>query len=205
MRTSVAVAGGFLLLGIGYALGSSQILSPALVLAQGKGEAKKDAKPKAGGDLSIPQPDITEETRTKIKTAADALNAAMQALQDESKYTPAIKGVNSFGVLTGGGSAITDLKAGAIVDPETYAALYAGLASDAVAPDLAKDADGRLTYKGQVIRIYPVSKLRAMYQIRAAITGEDLLPAATTDDSGKAKPKPKPAETETEKPESEQN
>jgi hypothetical protein len=181
VMTSVKITGGLVLLAVGYCLGASQLLSPGMLLAQGKGKSK-------AADAQAIQP-LTDETKTKIKTAAEALKAAMEALTAEGRYDEsAIKGVNSFTVLTGGGNSLADLKAGNGVDPETFAALYAGLATDQVVVDLAKDAEGRLTYKNRVIRMYPISAIRGAYARRAEITGEELLPTAL-DDSTKAKPK----------------
>jgi hypothetical protein len=156
-------------------------------------------KGKAGAQASAPQP-LTEESKTKIKAAADALKAAMESLQAESRYDEqAVKGINAFAVLTGGNNSVRDLQSGGGVDPETFAALYAGLASDKIIGDLGRDAEGKLTYKGRVVRMYPVSVIRAAYAHRSEITGEDLLPAAV-DDAAKAKAK-KAADTEEKKDE----
>jgi hypothetical protein len=179
MRTSVTILGGAALLAFGYVLGASHILSPAAAL--GQEEADKAAAAAATGV------EVTEETKTKIKAAATALKVAMDALVDEGKYTAATKGVNCFGVLSGGVHAIRDLERNAVVDPETYAALYANLATDTVAADLGRDENGNLTYKHKVIRIYPVSAIRGKYAIRADITGEELLPAAPDEAAAKAK------------------
>jgi hypothetical protein len=183
MRISLKITGGLVLLTIGYVLGASQILSPGTLLAQGK------SKSKAAADAQAAAQPLSEETKTKIKAAADALKAAMEALVAENRYDSAIKGVNAFAVLSGGGNSIDDLKAGVRgVDPETFAALYAGLATDQVVVDLGRDAEGRMTYKNRVVRMYPVSVIRGAYARRADITGEDLLPAAVEEPS-KSKPK----------------
>ena len=180
MRTSATITGCLALLAIGYSVGASQILSPGLLLAQGgKGKSKLAA------DAAAAQP-LSDETKTKIKAAADALKSAMEALQAEGRYD-SVKGANSFAILTGGGNSLADLKGAAGVDPETFAGLYAGLASDSVVSDLGRDPEGKLTYKNRVVRMYPVSVIKAAYARRADITGEDLLPALI-DDSAKSKP-----------------
>src|SRR4029077_17481225 len=121
----------------------------------------------------------------------DSLKAAKEALEAEGRYpNSAIKGINTFTVLTGGGVHLAAPKGGTGVDPETFAALYAGLASDTVIVDLGRDPDGKLTYKGRVVRMYPVSVIRAAYARRADITGEDLLPSPV-DNSAKSKAKKK--------------
>ena len=190
MRTSVKITGALALLAVGYALGASGALSPLALFAQGAG-GKKAAAPRA----EEPAAQFTDETKTKIRAAADALKAAMEALQNDGKHESAIKGINSFAVLSGGDSSLPDLKNGPVVDPETFAALYAGMASDLVVADLGRDAEQRLTYKNKVIRMYPVSAIRSRYALRAAITGEELLPTIA-DDSKPSKPKKKAEETE---------
>ena len=57
--------------------------------------------------------------------------------------------INAFLVLSGGGNALDDLESGHGVDPETFAALYAGLAIPEIGDHLAKDDQSRLTYKGK--------------------------------------------------------
>src|SRR4029079_17587687 len=102
---------------------------------------------------------------------------AMEDLGTEGRYKDsATKGVNAFTVLTGGGGSLDDLQTTNGVDPETFAALYAGLASDQVSVDLGRDPDGKLTYKNRVVRMYPISQIRAAYARRADITGEELIP-----------------------------
>lgn len=191
MRTSITITSGVALLMFGYFLGASQLLSPASLFAQGA-KAKPGADPSEGG--------LSDETKSKIKAAADALKAASDALESEGKLKEsATKGVNTFTILTGGGSTLDDLKSPGGVDPETFAALYSGLASDKVAVDLSRDPEGKLTYKGRVIRMYPISVLRTAYARRADITGEELIPAAP--DDGSKKPAKKTEAEDEEKPE----
>lgn len=175
MRKSASIIGGVCLLAAGYVLGASQILSPAALFAQAENEkAEKTDKPAAAPAAN--QPNISEETRAKIKAAADALKAAMDALTEEQQYSAATQGMNAFAILSGGNNSLKDLKSGAVVDPETFAALYSGLAVDSVAADLGRDPDGRLTYKGTLIRMYPLVRLKSVYANRAAITGEEITP-----------------------------
>ncbi|RPI77249.1 MAG: hypothetical protein EHM42_14010 [Planctomycetaceae bacterium] len=176
MRRSYPWLGGVCLVLVGYILGSVDLLSPARLLAQAGGDSKKAI-------------DLGEETQTKIRLAADALKAAADSLINEQKYQPAIKGLNTFAILSGGRNAVDDLENGAIVDPETFAALYADLASDEVAVHLGRDDKDRLTYKNKVIRIYPVQFLQQMYSQRADLTGEELTPSPANAARSKTKPK----------------
>src|SRR5690606_17445319 len=109
------------------------------------------------------------ETIGKIQAALQALQAAREALEGEGHYVPATQGLNVFAITAGGVDAVQDLESGRGVDPETFAALYAGLATDEVAAKLGRDADQRLTYNNRLIRMYPISRLKKMYSIREAI------------------------------------
>lgn len=155
-----AVAVG--LVGLGYLLGASGLLSPESLRAQAvPAEAGAEAKPE------IPHlAGISDETRDKVKSANDAVKAAITALQDDNRYVPVTNTVNSFAATVGGINVLADLEAERGVDPETFAALYAGLVSDAIARDLGKDDEGRVTYKGKVVRMYPISRLRELFQAR---------------------------------------
>lgn len=193
MRTSLTVTSGVGLLLIGYIAGGSHLLSPAALLAQGgKGKARPGADAQAA-------PPLSDEAKNKIKAAADALKAAQEALEAEGRYgNSATKGINAFTILTGGslssGGTIDDLKSAGGVDPETFGALYAGLASDTIVAELGRDSENRLTYKGRVVRMYPISAIRAAYGRRSEITGEDLLPVVEDSSKKPAKKKTEPKE-----------
>jgi len=155
MQTFLRVFLGLGLVSVGYILGSTGILTPELLQAQ-------DAQ-------ATP---MTKETRDSVKNATFAVDSALQALQGEEFYSPAIIGVNAFAVTSGGANALQDLEEGRGVDPETFAGLYAGLAVDEIAEHLDKDDEGRLTYKNKVIRMYPISRLKQMFAEREAIASE---------------------------------
>jgi hypothetical protein len=178
MRTGVTFAAALSLVIFGYVLGASQALAPAAVLAQA--DAKKAAEP-AGGP--------SQETQDKLKSAANALKTAMDALQGEGLLNPATQGTNSFAVFSGGLNVKEDLERGRGVDPETFAALYAGLATDDVASEIGRDTEGRVTYKGKVVRMYPVSRIKALYAARASLTGEELTGLVVDPAKAKAKKK----------------
>lgn len=150
------------LVAFGYVLGVSGIASPNRLQAQGR--------PKVEG--------ISDDTANKIKAAVEALAAAGQALQGEQKLVPATTALNASAIVAGGVNALDDLESGRGVDPETFAALYAGLAVDEIKAKLAKDDERRLTYDGKVIKLYPISRLKFMYQERDRMLGIKI-PAAT--------------------------
>lgn len=149
-RSFVALA----LVALGYVLGAHQ--STSNVQAQGAG----DGAP-------------SQEAVKAITDVYTAVQNAKTVLSGEGKYNLATRSLNLSALGSGGVDAIGDLEAGRGVDPETFAALYADQATDEIAADLGKDEQGRLTYKGKVIRMYSVSKLKQMFQERVRYSGED--------------------------------
>jgi hypothetical protein len=160
MRHWRHVVGMLTLVGLGYALGATQALQIPAVFGQ------QDAK-------SGP----SDEATKKIQDAYDRMKGAMDTLRQEGLHKPIIKGLNSYAVLAGGIDSERDLEEGKGVDPETFAALYAGDAVDSIAQDLSRDEEGRLTYKNKVVRIYPISRLKKIHHQRQILTGE-ILPDA---------------------------
>ena len=151
----------FAVLGIfaaGYFVGSSNIAPTKQLTAQ-------DAEP------------LSKDATDRIREALTSLNTAREVLEAEGRYSAVTKGVNVFSISVGGIDARADLEKNRGVDPETFAALYAGMAADDVADQLDKDEQGRLTYNGRVVRLYPISRLSALYQERLKFDG-------TGDDSG---------------------
>jgi hypothetical protein len=112
---------------------------------------------------------LPEEVMTRLKETHSALLAAMQELQRQNMYQPAVTGVNSFAISVGGLNVLEDLETTRSVDPETFAALYADRATEEVAQHIAKDEAGRLTYKGKVIRMYPIARIKQLFAKRDEI------------------------------------
>lgn len=129
------------------------------------------------------------ETATQLSAQTRATYARVnRAFEDLSSYLKAIEfentafvGTNYFAVSVGGIDALQDLEQGRGVDPETFAALYAGWAVPSVAEHLnlkrVKDAagrtslkvdspDGRLRYKGAAVRLYSPDRLRELFDRR---------------------------------------
>ena len=88
---------------------------------------------------------VSDEVSEKIGEVFAALQAARGALDQDGLYNPASITLSATGILAGGVDAISDLESGRGVDPETFAALYAGQATDEIAVELDKDELGRLT------------------------------------------------------------
>ena len=162
MQRVARIACVLALVGFGYLLGTAHVGGLGLLHAQQQtGEQEVDPN----------QPSIASLDR--IRAAADAVAQAAESLSQEARYITATEGLNSFTVLSGGANAIDDLESGRGVDPVTFAALYADMAVPEVAEHLEKDAQGRLTYKGKVVRMYPVSRLRAVFQTQGRLRGEE--------------------------------
>jgi hypothetical protein len=161
MRRTTTILGGLLIFAVGYAAGTSQW---SLIRAAA---AFDDAQ-------QAPAIELADETRSKIHEARLALQDAMGALESEGRYSAITDGLNAFLVLSGGGNAMEDLESGHGVDPETFAALYAGQAIPEVDDHLAKDDQGRLTYKGKVVRMYSQSRLEQSFSVRTLLTNPGL-------------------------------
>lgn len=156
MRSLQKTALAAVLFGLGYLAGTTQTDPIQTANAQG------------AADANAPSDAVAKE----IGTVYTALQSAKDLLSQEGRYVPATKTLNVSAIVAGGVDAVADLEAGRGVDPETFAALYADQASDEVRPEIATDEHGRLTYKGKVIRMYSVSRLKQMYQERVRYTGE---------------------------------
>lgn len=186
-RFSVILSGlGFLLLG--YLLGTAGLLAPQSLLAeaeQKKSELPADEKTPADKPAEAPaqvQPQGPSKlTLEKIQIAYDALADAADALEKEGYYRAATKEVNVFAVLSGGVDAVNDLQSGNGVDPETFAAIYAGTIKPEVQELLQRDSSNHYTYDGKLVQMYPVSELRRRFIIRAQLTGQVQQQAASTD------------------------
>lgn len=141
---------GLVMLSLGYLLGSgSSTTQPAFA---------QDAS------------GVSEETANKIRDAHRALRAAMEALASEQRYEGITDSPNAFLILAGGGNAREDLESGRGVDPETFAALYANQALPEIADQLDHDDQGRVTFNGEVVRMYSRSRLQQIFAERTKIT-----------------------------------
>lgn len=156
MRRWKSIAMGVALLATGYVLGLSGVVPMRPVIAQDPG------------------PGVSDNTKEKLTAAHVALQEAADALAIDGRYQAVTEDLNAFLILGGGGDAIADLEGGNGVDPETFAALYAGQAQPEIQELLDFDDDGRLTYNGQVVRMYSRSRLRQIYADRLALTSGTL-------------------------------
>jgi len=161
MRRTTTILGGLLVFAVGYAAGTS-------------GWSLTRAAAAFDDAAQAPAIELAEETRSKIHEGQLSLQDAMGALESEGRYTAITDGLNAFLILSGGGNAMEDLESGHGVDPETFAALYAGQAIPEVDDHLARDDQGRLTYKGKVVRMYSQSRLEQSYAVRARLTNPGL-------------------------------
>ena len=178
------------LIGLGYFLGTSGFVGSMSAIAQDAAADKAAAATQPGA--------LSEEVQKKITAAFEAVKAAREALEAENLYLPATTSTNTFGILSGGLNAIEDLETGRGVDPETFAALYADMATEEVKSKLTKDDKGRLVYNGKLVQMYPISRLRKTFDARAALSGEK--PAASSAPAKKsaAEKTEEPAEEKTE-------
>ena len=120
----------------------------------------------AGSDVTGPSPEATK----KLAEAFNGLKAVAETLEQENLYVSATPYLNVFAIAAGGINCVQDLEDGRGVDPETFAALYAGEGKPEVKEHLDTDDQGRLTYKSKVIRIYPKQRMKKIYQERLKYT-----------------------------------
>lgn len=174
MRAPVAAMAGLGLLGLGYILGS--LTGPNSIFAADEKTPTRAGAKKDEGPVNKAIEGLTDETKNKLKNLAAAIRAANDALRLERKegFVPVTKGINVTSLLVGGLNSRLDLESGRGVDPETFAALYAGLANDEILPSLQRNPEGLLEYKQKVIRMYSIDKLRNLYKERAILTGEEV-------------------------------
>ncbi|SFJ19540.1 hypothetical protein [Planctomicrobium piriforme] len=143
MRRVNSAAWAAILMGAGYLMGAGQLSLPA-VTAQ----------------------DAADPTAMKIHNVHRSLLDAKDALETDGKYTAITDGLNAFLILSGGGNAKEDLESGRGVDPDTFAALYAGRATPEIAPLLGVNEQGQITYNNEVIRMYSKSRLQKAFADR---------------------------------------
>ena len=148
IRFRTLAAGGILLFS-GYTLGVLTTQAPTLLQAQ-EGDDQKFGT------------DVLRAYRLVNKSVCELSSLLSAGGQSTSVTT----GVNFFGVSVGGVNAEQDLEEGRGVDPETFAALYADMATPKIAENLDYDEQGRLRYKKNVIRIYSRERLRALFNQR---------------------------------------
>ena len=148
------------LLALGYVAGQSGLLAPRGLSAQ---------------NAAAPQ-GPSEDSVEKITSGFDAIKNAAASLKREGRYTQATSGINLFAVSVGGLDVKGDLEKGRGVDPETFAALYAGLATVEIQEHIAKDSQGRVTYKGKVVQMYPIRRLTQLFKERLKYSGEEVSP-----------------------------
>lgn len=144
------IAGGFFLLTLGYCLGSLNMHQPDSLKAQADEDDNKYGR----------------EVLTAYRNVSKAMRDLNSLLSAGGQNTTVSSGLNFFAVSVGGVNAEQDLEEGRGVDPETFAALYADLASPKIAEHLDYDELGRLRYKKNVIRLYSRDRLRALFHER---------------------------------------
>ena len=133
-----------------------------MLLGFGMGQVDWVGAVAAQDDAEVAEEPLPEEVANEIRAANRALVSARDELERQRRYVVATEGVNAYLVLSGGGNAIEDLESGDGVDPETFAALYAGKAIPDVKQHLSVDDEGRLLYKNRIVRMYSKSRLKAM-------------------------------------------
>lgn len=130
----------------------------------------------AGHCVSVAPVELSAQQETAAQYSGEMLSAyrkSHKSVQDlasvfkaAGRMTSVSGGLNYFAVSVGGTDAEKDLNDGQGVDPETFAALYAERVAPSIAQHLDYDEQGRLRYKGNVIRMYSRERLHELFQLR---------------------------------------
>ncbi|MCH2211362.1 MAG: hypothetical protein MK110_08675 [Fuerstiella sp.] len=136
----------------GCLVGSSHELGPDRVQA-----ARQDKEPLSGEALL---------TYKQSKIIMDSLSDMLAA---ERTHRSVTEGENYFALSVGGIDSLQELEEGRGVDPETFAALYAGLALPNIAQHLEVDDNGRIRYKGNIVRLYSRERLKDVFRRRTEL------------------------------------
>ena len=148
LRTRSVVASA-VLFAAGYAVATFSGQSPRPLQAQQEG----------GTPYSE---DVLQAYHKAYKSVREVTNLFVAGGQS----TSASGGLNFFAASVGGIDAEKDLEEGRGVDPETFAGLYADMATPKIAEHLDYDELGRLRYKKNVVRIYSRDRLKQLFDKR---------------------------------------
>jgi hypothetical protein len=136
----------------GYLVGSADVLKPHEVNA-----AQQTSE------------QLSSEVLLTYKQSQVVLDSLSDMLSAERRHRVATEGENYFGVTVGGIDSIRDLEEGRGVDPETFAGLYADRALPIVGQHLETDDNGRIRYKGNVVRLYSRDRLKELFRRRSEL------------------------------------
>jgi hypothetical protein len=150
MRRFTAVSGSFVVFLAGYAIGTFSGQAPQRIQA-----TQDDGNPQYSKD-------VLDAYRKSYKAVRELNNLYVAGGQSTAAYG----GMNYFAASVGGVNAERDLEEGRGVDPETFAALYAGLAVPKIAANLDFDEVGRLRYKKVIVRLYSQDRLKQLFHQR---------------------------------------
>jgi hypothetical protein len=144
------VVSGLILFAAGYATATLSGFAPSSI------EATQDA--------ALDQ--VSNDTLKAYKKVTKAIKELNNLYEASGQSKSVFEGVNYFAASVGGINAERDLEEGRGVDPETFAAIYAGAASREIKENLDADELGRLRYKKNVIRLYSQERLQMMFKLR---------------------------------------
>ncbi len=112
---------------------------------------------------------LSDQTLVTYRAAQLRFTELGDVLAAENRYRSVSNDHNYFAVSVGGIDAFRDLEEGRGVDPETFAALYAERSVPEIAQHVEFGDDGRLRYKGNIVRVYSRERLKSMFNRRDEI------------------------------------
>lgn len=156
MKRIGTLAVAALIFGSGYFCGNRHVAQPQIVSANTQQQK----------DTGVQISDESLKSYYGFRKSATDLEAS---LRGENLNVSATEDPNFFALSVGGIDAVRDLEEGRGVDPETFAAIYADRVTTDVRAALDTDADGRIRYKGTVIRMYSKDRLNELFNRRKQI------------------------------------
>lgn len=112
---------------------------------------------------------LSEQALVTYRSAQLRFNELGDFLESENRYRSITNDQNYFAVSVGGIDAFRDLEEGRGVDPETFAALYAERSVPEISEHIEIGDDGRLRYKGRIVRMYSRERLKSVFRARDEI------------------------------------
>lgn len=120
--------------------------------------------------VAQPQRKPDSEDILNIREAYSLLIDVQGNLETQDRHQSVLTVVNPLAVCSGGVRALEDLERGNGVDPVTFGALYAGLASPELANELAFNEQGKLMFRNKEIRLYSPKRMARLFRQYAEIT-----------------------------------
>jgi len=148
----------------------SLVVFAAVIFSAGYLVGSTESKDQGTVQAAVQQNDrLSDQALVTYKAAQLRFNELGDFLESENRYRSVTNDQNYFAVSVGGIDAFRDLEEGRGVDPETFASLYAERSVPEIAEHIEIGDDGRLRYKGEIVRMYSRERLKSVFRMRDEI------------------------------------